>query len=151
MALRIVPFVLVSGLCQMLVMFSFCFIPLKWIQEVSDAIGEGECPYRSKDDIRMMYSCVGMPFVNAALLAVISSYFAAEPKDVKSGAVLGLVVWATTALHGIFLDWTYIREGTNVALYFAFGSMVSAAINGSCLGYFSMETEYVRASPPALG
>ena len=108
--------------------------------EISDPQGQ---VFRPLDDPLMGLMFISMPVLSAVLLAVLRCYVQVElsEKDTLAGVKFGLVVWATGALHGIFIDMCTYRESAAVAIHFATSSGLCAGVNGFWLARFCQSRE----------
>jgi hypothetical protein len=147
--LRWVPFVICSAATQLVLMMSLGAVPLPHIQaamaEISDPQGQ---VFRRMDDPLMGFMLLSMPVLSSVLLALLRGYVqvALSAEDTVAGVKFALVVWATGALHGIFIDMCTYRESVAVATHFAVSSGLCAAANGFWLARFCYHSSGVEKS-----
>ena len=81
---------------------------------------------------------LSMPVLSSVLLALLREYVQVDlsAQDTLAGVKFALVVWATGALHGIFIDMCTYRESVAVATHFAVSSGLCAVVNGFWLARF---------------
>lgn len=137
--LKWAPFVLCSAVSQLALMLGLGAVPLPYIQaamaEISDPQGQ---VFRPMDDPLMGVMLLSMPVLSSVLLALLRGYIQVNltAEDTLAGVKFALVVWATGALHGIFIDMCTYRESAAVATHFAVSSGLCAAVNGFWLARF---------------
>ena len=68
-----------------------------------------------------------------------------SPQDPIRGVKFALAVWASTSLHGIFIDYCTYNESIAVAIHFAISSGIGAAANGYMLARFSVSASAKQA------
>lgn len=127
----------------------FVEVVCNWVASaVTEQLMEDDGLFRSMWDVRAMYTCSIGPFATAALLGCLCHFLQTVPDDVLKGAQLGLVIWATTAAHGIFMDYTTYDISFALALYFAVVSMYCHMVCGVSLAIVIGNAPWREHVPP---
>jgi hypothetical protein len=93
--------------------------------------------FRARDDVRMLYPPIFMPFgmslSHAVMLRHLMQAWAAQQLVayglVPAAVVVGLATWAVTAGHGIFIDYCSYRVSFAATLFFMVNSAVQSVVS----------------------
>ena len=92
--------------------------------------------YRPESDLRMLYPFIVSPFVDPIMFILGTKWLKLPTGTVRDGIKYGAAFWVFGALHGLFMDYTYIKQSGLLTLYLMFTTLIGSVICGATVYYF---------------
>lgn len=113
------------------------------LQAAHAELGTSGGPFRAFDDALCGSMFLTLPLFSSLCLAGLREFvkYPLSSSEPMAGVKFGLAVWATTSLHGIFIDYQTFKISFNVPCLFWVSSGLSSATTGYLLAHFMSTTK----------